>query len=339
MGYETSSVELFLKTCKKKVLCFGAGSYFQIMYYDFKQRKNDFQISCIIDNNPEKAGKQLEIGMDVIPIYSLSDIMHVYKKEEIVVLITTAFHQEVLHQMEQLDFFKEINIYSYFELKKNSAEKYDFIDSSVQEAIIPKKINYCWFGGKAIPLHLQRIMDSWKSVCPDYEIIRWDESNYDIMKNSYTEHCYKNKMWAHLTDYVRLDIVFNHGGIYLDTDVELLKPLDPLLYNEAFFGTEVSGGIASGLGFGAVSGHPILRQLMDVYERIDTSDPVAHMTNLGKEVSVFYKNGYINNGRFQVIKGTAIYPYQVLAPKIKETGECLKTNATIAIHHFEGAWC
>lgn len=190
-----------------------------------------------------------------------------------------------------------------------------------------------------MPAHLQREVDNWHKLCPEYEFICWNEDNYDVYKNSYTADAYKNKRWAHLPDYVRLDVVYNHGGIYLDTDVELLQSLDMLRYNEAFFGTEVSGGINEGSGFGAVAGHPFVRKLMSVYEELEVGNPLLLTTSLGKEIKVFHDSGYVNNGKFQVLNGVAIYPYQVLAPMIKETGECMRTAATVGIHHFEGSWC
>lgn len=329
----------FLQFHNKNLLCFGSGSYFQIMYYDLKSRKSDFKVEGIIDNNKEKIGKSLQIGEDSIPIVPLSYVCENYKPEEIVVLITTAFHQEVVEQLRQIPFFDNVEIYSYYEIKKNNTQEYTSLDTSLSQAIIPKKIHYCWFGGKPMPAHLQREVDNWHRLCPDYEFICWNEDNYDIYKNAYTADAYRNKRWAHLPDYVRLDVVHSHGGIYMDTDVELLQSLDTLRCNEAFFGTEVSGGINEGSGFGAIKGHPFVQKLMSIYENLEVGNPLLLTTSLGKEISVFHENGYINNGQFQVLNGVAIYPYHVLAPMIKETGECMQTSATVGIHHFEGSWC
>lgn len=91
--------------------------------------------------------------------------------------------------------------------------------------MIPKKIHYCWFGGNPLPEDVKRYIESWKKYCPDYELIRWDESNYDVHKNTYVELAYQNKKWAFLTDYARLDTIYEHGGIYLDADVELVHLL------------------------------------------------------------------------------------------------------------------
>lgn len=329
----------FLQFHNKTLLCFGSGSYFQIMYYDFRSSNTDFRVEGVIDSNEEKIGKSLQIGVDVIPIMSLSYVCANYKPEDIAVLITTAFHQEVLAQLRQIPFFDDVEIHSYYEIKKNCTPEYSVLSTSLPNPVIPKRIHYCWFGGTPMPAHLQREVDNWHRLCPDYEFICWNETNYDVYKNAYTAEAYQNKRWAHLPDYVRLDVVHSHGGIYMDTDVELLQPLDRLRCNEAFFGAEVSGGINEGSGFGAVAGHPFVRDLMRIYEELEVGNPLLRTTSLGKEIKAFHEKGYVNNGKFQVLDGVAIYPYHVLAPMIKETGECMRTQATVGIHHFEGSWC
>ena len=329
----------FIWRKSKKIICFGAGSYFHIMYHDFTYRNKDFKVWGVIDNDSGKNGKCIAVGEEYIPVLSIGAIMEQYKPEEIVLLITTAFYQDVLKQIQNIDYFNRVEIYSYHDLKKNSTDTYEVLHTSLSEAVIPKRIHYCWFGGKEMPAHLRREVDNWHKLCPDYEFICWNEKNYDVDKIPYTREAYANRRWAHLPDYVRLDVVYQHGGIYMDTDVELLQSLDILRQNEAFFGTEVSGGINEGSGFGAVKGHTFVKELMSVYEQLDSSNLLYYTTSLGKEIETFHKHGYVNNGKYQVIDGITIYPYQVLAPMIKETNECMKTNATVAVHHFEGSWC
>ena len=118
----------------------------------------------------------------------------------------------------------------------------------MSEVKIPKVIHYCWFGGGQMPAIHQKYIRSWKKYCPDYEIVRWDESNFDIHENCYAEEAYQCGKWAFVSDYARLKIIYDHGGIYLDTDVELLKPLDPLLEYEGFMGFQNDALVSSGLG-------------------------------------------------------------------------------------------
>lgn len=107
--------------------------------------------------------------------------------------------------------------------------------------MIPKKIHYCWFGGNPLPDSAKSCIASWRKFCPDYEIIEWNESNYDVNKIRYTQQAYACRKWSFVSDYARLDIIYQHGGIYLDTDVELLRPLDSLREYEGFMGFENGG--------------------------------------------------------------------------------------------------
>jgi mannosyltransferase OCH1-like enzyme len=100
--------------------------------------------------------------------------------------------------------------------------------------MIPKVIHYCWFGGKPLPELAKKCIASWKKKCPDYEIKEWNETNFDLSSNRYLQEAIKMKKWAFASDYIRLAVLYNEGGIYLDTDVEILKPLDKFLRHDFF---------------------------------------------------------------------------------------------------------
>ena len=112
---------------------------------------------------------------------------------------------------------------------------------------IPKIIHYCWFGGGTISPENRKCMESWEKYCPDYKIIEWNEQNFDISKNRYVQQAYEAKKYAFVSDYARLAVVYEHGGIYLDTDVELVRPLDELLEHKGFIGMEHSAPSPYGL--------------------------------------------------------------------------------------------
>ncbi len=135
--------------------------------------------------------------------------------------------------------------------------------------MIPKIIHYCWIGGKPLTSLAQKCVDSWHRIMPDYEIKLWNESNYDFTKNTFMANAYKQKKWGFVPDYARLDIIYNYGGIYLDTDVEALKSFDDFLKYPAFCGFESQHFIALGLGFGAEKGNPIIKKMMTQYENMD----------------------------------------------------------------------
>ena len=219
--------------------------------------------------------------------------------------------------------------------------------------MIDRVIHYCWFGGNPIGEDLQRCIDSWKKYCPDYQIVRWDESNYDVHKNQYMSDAYKEKKWSFVSDYARLDIIYQHGGIYLDTDVELLKSLDDFLKYEMFCGFESRDdlmdqhGIAYeesvnfGLGYGAEKGHPILKAMLDYYEGLSFYREDGSLNLLACPVyqtEVLRRYGLITNRKFQQIQHCTVFPAEVFSPKSYLTGKISITPETVSIHHFKVSW-
>lgn len=131
--------------------------------------------------------------------------------------------------------------------------------------MIPKIIHYCWFGENPLPELAQKCIASWEKYCPDYEIKEWNENNFDLNGCAFVKEAYEAKKWAFVSDFARLKIIYEEGGIYLDTDVEILKSFDTLLGNKCFLGEETSGFVATGLGFGAEKYNPIIKELLEMY--------------------------------------------------------------------------
>lgn len=207
--------------------------------------------------------------------------------------------------------------------------------------MIPKVIHYCWFGRGKFNDTIEKCIASWKKYCPDYEIICWNEDNYDIHKNKYIEQAYSHKKWAFVTDYVRLDVIYNYGGIYLDTDVEILKPLDSMLDCEMYVGMESEKYISFGLGFGAIKGHSYLKEMMEYYETREfvkqegtldlTTCPII-------QTDILEKYGFRKKNEYQKIPRCIIYPIEVMSPKSFQTAEINITRKTVSIHHFDMSW-
>jgi len=209
--------------------------------------------------------------------------------------------------------------------------------------MIPKVIHYCWFGGNPKPKLAKKCIRSWKKYCPDYEILEWNESNYDLSSAPlYVRQAYERRKWAFVTDYVRLQVVYDHGGIYLDTDVELLRSLDDLLENRAYFGFEDSRHIATGLGFGGEKGHPLLQEVMEDYYGIPFLLEDGKMDQLScpqRNTKIFLRHGLKQDGSMQMLdEGVLILPGDHLNPKDWKTGEIRKTENTRSIHHFSASW-
>lgn len=212
------------------------------------------------------------------------------------------------------------------------------MDSNTQR--IPKKIHYFWLGGSPLPEKTLKCIESWKKYCPDYEIIQWNESNYDYKKNEYMYEAYQAKKYGFAPDYGRLDIMYTYGGIYLDTDVEIIKPLDELLINDAFMGFE-NNEVAPGLMIGARPGIHELKEAMEIYDKIKfknsdgtlnlTPSPI-YMTNYLKE------KGLKDDGTLQKVGNITIYPKEYFNPKDMLTGSLQITDNTYSIHHFDASW-
>ena len=208
--------------------------------------------------------------------------------------------------------------------------------------MIPKIIHYCWFGGKPLSELAIKCIESWKRYCPDYEIVQWNETNYDFSnKCRYVQEAYEVKKWAFVSDYARLDIVYNYGGVYLDTDVELLKSLDAILNQECFLAQEISGYIGSGLGFGAIKNNQYIKKMLDEYTGISYrlgKDIYDKTPCPARNTAPFRKMGFEKSNEIQIIGDCTIYPSDFFCPFNHRTKELNITENTIAIHYYNASW-
>lgn len=210
--------------------------------------------------------------------------------------------------------------------------------------MIPKVIHYCWFGNGEKSELVHKCIESWKKYCPDYEIKEWNESNYDVTKNRYMREAYEEKRWGFVPDYARVDIVYQNGGIYLDTDVELIKSLDSILDNDSYFGFEKSGNdvaVNLGSGFGSIPNNHFLKEIRDYYDDMcfrneDGSLNLTPSPLINSEV--FLKHGYRMNNKYQNISGNVVYPSDFFAPLSWTNMKGKITENTISIHRYNTSW-
>lgn len=203
--------------------------------------------------------------------------------------------------------------------------------------MIPKKIHYCWFGRNPKPKLAEKCISSWKKYCPDYEIIEWNEDNFDVNMNGYTKMCYEQKKYAFLSDYVRLLVVCEHGGLYFDTDVEVLRPLDSLLENDAFFGFETRECVNTGHGFGSTAGGKAIRAMVAEYDfLLDGTQGTRVCPALNTAALV--KLGLRQDGSRQQVADALVLPSDVMNPFDPATGIMGKTQDTVSIHWYSAAW-
>lgn len=208
--------------------------------------------------------------------------------------------------------------------------------------MIPKIIHYCWFGGKPLPSDVKQYIETWKKYCPDYEIKQWDESNFDINENAYCREAYEARKWAFVTDYVRLKVLHDYGGFYMDTDVEVCKSLDDLRQYAALSGYESETHIQTGT-MGACLDNQWIKFLLSYYDdahfkkpdgTYDITTNVETITRMTKE-----RYGIKLNGEFQVFgENYVLFPFEFLCAKSLINGKIMKTDNTYTIHHFAASW-
>lgn len=206
--------------------------------------------------------------------------------------------------------------------------------------MIPKLIHYCWFGRGQKPELAIKCIESWKRYLPDYDIKEWNEDNFDLNMYPYVREAYDNRKFAFVTDVVRLYALYNEGGIYMDTDVEVLKPLDSLLSYKGVSGFESSTQIPTGL-MASQKSLPIIKEFLDEYNDlhfIRSNGSMDTTTNVERITRTCLKYGFLANGQQQVIEDFTFLPSDYLCPKNYKTGKIHLTENTLCIHHFSGSW-
>lgn len=208
--------------------------------------------------------------------------------------------------------------------------------------MIPKKIHYCWFGRGQMPEPAVNCINSWKKYLPDYELVLWNEDTFDINCNQYVKEAYESKEYAFVTDYVRLYALYHHGGIYMDTDVEVLKSLNEFLEHRAFTGCENDQMCVTGT-MAAEKGHRWIEDLLNDYNDKkfilpDGSFDKKTNTQMITELTID-KYGWKPKDEHQVLKEELnIYPFEVFCAKDWATGKIRISENTHTIHHFSGSW-
>lgn len=245
---------------KKDVICLCAGEDFKNFIMEYKDV--DFNLLYILDNYYKQ--KTIEVNGKKYDVRSFEE-KYDEIQNAIVILASDKYAEEIIRQIDEIPIFDNQVIYIP-KLFEPTYSYYDFSDKG--SSVIPKKIHYCWFGHTEIPKSFIDNIETWKKYCPDYEIIKWDENNYDLNKNKYMRAAYEKKMYAYVSDYARLDVIYQYGGIYLDVDVEMLRPWDDLLSFPFFCGYEDSNYVNCGLGYGAIKGNVILEELLNEYDNM-----------------------------------------------------------------------
>ena len=207
--------------------------------------------------------------------------------------------------------------------------------------MIPKIIHYCWFGRGEKPELAIKCIESWKKYLPDYNLKEWNEDNFDISRNQYVREAYENRKFAFVTDYVRLYAIYTEGGIYMDTDVEVVGGFDKFLHHHAFSGFETDGNVPTGM-MAAEKGSIWAKDLLDQYQDrvfVLPDGSFDMTTNTTVITNYMLDKGLILNNQFQDFPGLCtMYPADFFCPKDHRTGKIRCSKNTVCIHHFAGSW-
>ena len=214
--------------------------------------------------------------------------------------------------------------------------------------MIPKVIHYCWFGYNPLPPLAIKCIESWKKYLPDYEIKEWNEDNFDVNIIPYTAEAYRAKKYAFVSDYARFWILYHEGGLYFDTDVEVIRPLDDIIERGPFMGCETDGDsdgslikVAPGLGLGVIPGLGLFKDFLMVYDGLHflTSDGVYNQKTIVQNTTeVLVKYGLRNQSGIQHIGGVYIYPSEYFCPLNTISRKMHVTSNTRSIHHYMASW-
>ena len=326
------------------VVCYGIGKRFHMFLCEFEGTSIIEKIRFCIDAYAKD--NMIKIENRLIEVQRISSLQTV-RDNNYVLVITNLRYDQVVDDLKNKVLLQGSQVFCFTHLygmllEERAMNKWVPANLRItKEQRIPKVIHYCWFGGNPIPDKYKKWMESWHKYCPDYEIVEWNESNYDVTKNAYMYEAYQCKKWGFVPDYARLDIIYNHGGIYLDTDVELVQNLDDLLYQDAYFGFEREENVNLGLGFGAVAKSNILLQMKEYYENhyfIKENGEMDLTASPVIQTDILQKTGLRMDGEYQRFGNVSIYPEKVLSGKCPYTRRVRLTPYTRSIHHFEATW-
>lgn len=325
----------------KKLYFFGAGKLTENCVDIYCQGK---KAEAIIDNNEKLCGTEKKIkgqSLLVINVGTFIKRLQTENLEDIVLMIVPSFFAvDIVAQLDKIPQLDGLNCYIHA-LVRNTKEPVPEFSFTSGIPKIPKMIHYFWVGGNPVPEYLQNCIDSWKKYNPDYEIIRWDEKNYDFSKNQYMKEAYKSKAWGFVPDYARLDVIYQYGGIYLDTDVEVIRSLDVLLCDDAFFGMGSADRINMGVGFGSIARNSLIEKLRDYYDDKHFINPDGSLNRVPcyyYQHPIFEQYGFRIRNEYQKVNGAVVYPPEVMSPKGSGGSADFFSEKTVSIHHGSGTW-
>lgn len=333
----------YVKNKNKKIILFGAGTLLNswIAWLLNGHGLTD-RVMLIADNDPNKWGGDIRLNGREFVIRNADHICRCAVSDT-VILITSSYFAAMIEQLDEMCLPDEVKCYvaPVMHITDRREDGADIRGWMARKRQIPKVIHYCWFGGGPLSEKSRQCVESWRQYCPGYEIVEWNERNYDVGKNRYMEQAYKDGKYGYVPDYARIDILYHYGGLYFDTDVELVRSPDELLYLEAFTSFEEYPTVNFGGGSGCVKGFPLLKTILDFREDIDFIKPdgSVNRTTCGYYESVpLVEEGLRLDGTLQNVRGLTVFPSEYFHPHSTVTGQTQVTGRTYAIHRFGWSW-
>lgn len=341
----------FLRNVEKKnIICYGAGMlplYLEPLFSEYHILE---RINCFLDGNPEKGGTEMLLGGKRIPVRKW-DAFQEWDPKENSLLITAERYPEILKRLEQLECFQAWDCYVWPLLnlscfKENWNRSGSVADVGLHNlktagSRIPKVIHYTWFGKGEKTFLMEQCIESWRVHCPEFRIQEWNEDHYDISKNLYVKQAYETGKWAYVSDFARLDILYRHGGIYLDTDVELFQSIGNICAGDGFICAGEWPVPNSGAGVGCVPGHPMIKEMMRAREErpfLDKRGKNDCRTNSNYEMEVLLEHGFSMDFSLQQQGNFFFYPPDVIAPASITGEDAYVTERTIGKHYCGNSW-
>lgn len=327
--------ELFEKN--RHVVLYGAGASARLLLQSKGRLFPQDSLEYIVDGNENLDGVCLEIDEKIrIQVISLKHFCEMWgeKVRRFTFLFTPYYSLFMVKQLDAVEALNGMKAYIHPFIVEQTPNQ-DFPLRSTDKALIPKKIHYFWLGHTKMPEEYQKNIESWRYFCPDYEILCWNESNFDFGEYPYAREAIEYGQYMFATDVARKKVLYDHGGIYFDTDVELLRPIDDLLYNEAFIGIDEGGQLNSGSGLGAVKHNCIIRDMLELYEEKHFAEKDGSFNmyyNTFYETQYMIKKGFELGNRYQKIESVSCFPRTVLMPGGVVGLQDMYTEKTMADH-------
>lgn len=338
---KNSGIDEILSSEKPWVI-YGAGEQFENLLNKYKERDIWNRIAYVVDKF--KAGKTITMLRHKFDVISLEEFITKTDCDQLDFIITIEKYEEVLSELNRIDRLNGMNCYLWYGFLRVHTEKYlgkriRLLPNKKYE--LPRKIHYCWFGGNPLSAEAVSCIDSWKRNNPGFEIVEWNEKNFDLTSNQYVKEAYEAGKYGFVSDYVRYAVMAQYGGFYFDVDVELLDSLEILVNQRGFISFESLNLLNSGSGFAAEADEPIMKALRDAYagRTFRLSDSQYNETPCSVyETEYFRQLGVRIDDTYQNLDDFLIFPHEVFAPVNQYSGALELTANTMGIHHFSCSW-